>query len=156
MEQYSKKLKITNFFLCIGCAVLALFSLLAVGSELGWFHLLSPVVDNPHWKSTWYGYLFGSSIGIFSAMLGYLIRNIRAMKNDKRLKELYVKEHDERTIRIRTLAGSTAMQFLLWMGLVATVITGYFSIAVSTTILACIFVCSAVNLIFIAYYSKKM
>lgn len=156
MEQYRKKLKVQNGFLAVGCLAVVLYGVVALGSELGWFHLLSPVIDNPHWKSTWYGYLFGSSIGIFSAMLGYLIRNIRAMKHDKKLKELYVKEHDERTSQIRTLAGNTAMQCLLWMGLVATVITGYFSIAVSTTILACIFVCSTVNLIFIAYYSKKM
>ena len=156
MEQYREKLKIQNGFLAVGCLAVVLYGVLALGSELGWFHLLSPVVDNPHWKSTWYGYLFGSSIGIFSTMLGYLIRNIRAMKHDKKLKELYVKEHDERTIRIRTLAGNTAMQCLLWMGLVATVIAGYFSITVSTTILACIFVCSAVNLILIAYYNKKI
>lgn len=156
MEQYSKKLKITNFFLCIGCTVLAVFALLAVGSELGWFRILHPVIDDSHWKSTWYGYVFGSSIGIFSTMLGFLIRNSRAMKNDRKLKELYVKEHDERTIRIQTLAGNTTMKCLMWMGLVATVIAGYFSIAVSTTILVCIAVSSAVNLIFIAYYSKKM
>ena len=78
------------------------------------------------------------------------------MKNDKKLKELYVKEHDERTIRIQTLAGNMTMKCLLWMGLVASIIAGYFSITVSITILACIFVISTVNLILIAYYCKKM
>ena len=156
MEQYRKKLKVQNCFLAVGCLAVALFGVLALGGELGWFHLLSPAVNNVHWKSTWYGYLFGSSIGIFSAMLGFLIRNSRAMKNDKKLKELYVKEHDERTIRIQTLAGNMTMKCLLWMGLVASIIAGYFSITVSITILACIFVSSAINLILIAYYCKKM
>ena len=156
MEQYKGKLKITNIFLGICCAALAIFAFLAVGSELGWFSILHPATGDSHWKSTWYGYVFGASIGIFSAMLGYLIRNIRAIKNDKKLKELYVKEHDERAIRIQTLAGNTTMKCLLWMGLVATVIAGYFSITVSTTILTCVSVSSAVNLIFIAYYNKKM
>ena len=156
MEQYKEKLKITNFFLCIGCAVLAFFSLLAVGSELGWFHILRPLAGNSHWASGWHGYIFGASIGIFSAMLGYLIRNFRAMKNDRKLKELYIKEHDERTIQIQTLAGNTTMKYLLWTGLVATIIAGYFSITISITILACTFVTSTVNLVFIAYYSKKM
>ena len=156
MEQYREKLKISNIFLCIGCTVLDVFALLAVGSELGWFRILHPVIDDSHWKSTWYGYVFGSSIGIFSTMLGFLIRNSRAMKNDRKLKELYIKEHDERNFRIQTLAGNTAMKCLLWVGLVATIIAGYFSITVSTTILACIFVCSTVNLILIAYYSKKI
>ena len=156
MEQYREKLKITNVFLSIGCIVLAVFAVLAVGSELGWFSILHPATGDSHWKSTWYGYIFGATIGIFSAMLGFLIRNSRAMKNDKKLKELYVREHDERTIRIQTLAGNMTMKCLLWTGLVASIIAGYFSITVSITILACIFVSSAINLILIAYYCKKM
>ena len=156
MEQYKEKLKITNIFLIICCAVLAIFAVLAIGSELGWFSILLPATGDSHWASGWHGYIFGASIGIFSAMLGFLIRNSRAMKNDKKLKELYVKEHDERTIRIQTLAGNMTMKCLLWMGLVASIIAGYFSITVSITILACIFVSSAVNLILIAYYCKKM
>ena len=156
MEQYKEKLKITNIFLIICCAVLAVFAVLAIGSELGWFSILLPDTGDSHWASGWHGYIFGASIGIFSAMLGFLIRNSRAMKNDKKLKELYVKEHDERTIRIQTLAGNMTMKCLLWMGLVASIIAGYFSITVSITILACIFVISTVNLILIAYYCKKM
>ena len=156
MDRYKEKLKIQNYFLSVGCLAVALFAVLALGGELGWFPFLSPAAGSIHWKSTWYGYLFGSSIGIFSAMLGYLIRNIRAMKNGKQLKELYVKEHDERNIRIQSLAGNTTIKCLLWMGLVATVIAGYFSITVSTTILACISVSSSVNLLLIAYYSKKI
>jgi len=156
MEQYREKLKLQNLFLGICCAVLAIFAVLAIGSELGWFSILHPATGDSHWKSTWYGYIFGATIGIFSAMLGFLIRNIRAMKNDKKLKELYVKEHDERTIRIQTLAGNMTMKCLLWLGLVATIIAGYFSITVSATILACIFVSSTINLVFVAYYSKKM
>ena len=156
MDHYREKLKIQNLFLGICCGVLALFAVFAAGSELGVFTLFSPAVGNSHWTSGWHGYIFGASIGIFSAMLGFLIRNTRAMKNDKKLKELYVKEHDERTIRIQTLAGNTTMKCLLWMGLVTSIIAGYFSITVSVTILACAFVSSAVNLVFIAYYSKKM
>ena len=156
MEHYKEKLKLQNLFLGICCGILALFAVFAACSELGLITAFSPAVGNSHWASGWHGYIFGASIGIFSAILGFLIRNIRAMKNDKKLKELYVKEHDERTIRIQTLAGNTTIKCLLWMGLVATIIAGYFSITVSTTILACAFVSSAVNLIFIAYYSKKM
>ena len=156
MEHYKEKLKIQNVVMGICCLVLTVFAVLAIGSELGAFPFFSPAVSNSHWVSGWHGYIFGASIGIFSAMLGFLIRNSRAMKNDKKLKELYVKEHDERTIRIQTLAGNMTMKCLLWMGLVASIIAGYFSITVSITILACIFVSSAINLILIAYYCKKM
>ena len=156
MDQYRKNLKLQNLFLGICSGILVLFAVFAAGSELGVFTLFSLAAGNSHWTSGWHGYIFGASIGIFSAMLGFLIRNSRAMKNDKKLKELYVKEHDERTIRIQTLAGNMTVKCLLWMGLVASIIAGYFSITVSITILACIFVSSAVNLILIAYYCKKM
>ena len=156
MEQYKEKLKITNLFLIIGCIVLAIFAVLAIGSELGWFHILKPVAGDSHWHSRWNGFVTGASCGIFALLLVSLIRNRRALKDEKQLKKLYVKEHDERTIQILTLARNTAMQILLMGGLVAVVIAGYFSITVSLTILACIFAASVTSLLLVAYYSKKL
>ena len=156
MEQYKEKLKITNIFLTIGCVVLAAFAILAIGSELGWFHVLKPVAGDSHWHSRWNGFITGASFGIFSLMLVSLIQNCRALKDEKKLKKLYVKKHDERTIQIVTLARNTAMQILLIGGLVAVVIAGYFSITVSLTILACIFVSSITSLLLVGYYNKKI
>ena len=156
MEQYKEKLRITNVFLIIGCIVLAIFAILAIGSELGWFHILKPMAGDSHWHSRWNGFITGASCGIFAYMLAGLIRNRRALKDEKKLKKLYVKEHDERTIQILTLARNTAMQILLLGGLVATVIAGYFSITVSLTILACIFAASITSLLLVGYYSKKL
>ena len=156
MEQYREKLKITNIFLTIGCVVLAVFAILTIGSELGWFRILKPIAGDGHWQSAWFGFVTGASCGVLALMLFSLIRNRRALKDEKKLKKLYVKEHDERTIQIQTLARNTAMQILLLAGLVATVIAGYFSITVSITILACIFTASITSLLLVAYYSKKL
>ena len=156
MEQYKENLKITNFFLMIGCVILAVFAVLAIGSELGWFHILRPVAGDSHWHSRWFGFVTGASCGIFAFMFVGLVRNCRALKDDKKLKKLYVKEHDERTIQIQTLARNTAMQILLLGVLVAVVIAGYFSITVSLTILACIFTASVTSLLLVGYYSKKL
>lgn len=156
MERYKEKLKIQNLVMCTGCIVLAVFAVLAAGSELGWFSILNPATSDSHWKSTWYGYIFGSTIGVFAVMLACVIRNCRALKDEKKLKKLYVQAHDERTIQIQTLARNTAMQILLCAGLVATVIAGYFSVTVSITIFVCIWISSSVNLVLIAYYNKKL
>ncbi len=156
MEQYKENLKITNFFLMIGCVILAVFAVLAIGSELGWFHILRPVAGDSHWHSRWFGFVTGASCGIFAFMFVGLVRNLQALKDHKKLKKLYVKEHDERTIQIQTLARNTAMQILLLGVLVAVVIAGYFSITVSLTILACIFAASVTSLLLVAYYSKKL
>lgn len=156
MELYKEKLKLNNILLGIGSLVMAVFSLLAIGSELDWFAFVRPVAGDSHWHSTWYGYVSGASFGLFSLMLFYLIRNLRALKDEKKLKKLYVKEHDERTVQIWTLARNTAMQMMLWIGLAATVIAGYFSITVSITILICTFVSSILGLLLMGYYSKKL
>ena len=156
MEQYKEKLKITNVFLIIGCIVLAIFAVLAIGSELGWFRILKPVAGDSRWQSAWFGFCTGASCGVFALLLFSLIRNCQALKDEKKLKKLYVKEHDERTIQIQILARNTAMQILLLGGLVATVIAGYFSITVSLTILACIFIASITSLLLVGYYSKKL
>ena len=156
MEQYKEKLKLTNIFLSVGCVILAVFAILAVGSELGWFHILHPATSDEHWKSTWYGYIFGSTIGVFAVLLAGLIRNIRALKDESKLKKLFVEAHDERNIQVQTLARNTAMQILLCLGLVATIISGYFSVTVSITIFVCIWVSSSVSLLLTWYYSSKL
>lgn len=155
MEHFKEKLKMQNWLLGIGCLVVAVFAFLAVGSELGYFTILRPAASDIRQKSTWYGYITGISCGIFAVMAACLIRNCRAVKNETKLKKLYIKAHDERTIQIQTLARSTAMQILLWMGLVATAVAGYFNVTVSITILACTFVSSSVSLFLMNYYSKK-
>ena len=156
MQHYKEKLKITNIFLTLGCIILAVFAVLAIGSELGWFHILKPVAGDSHWHSRWNGFVTGASCGVLGLLLYSLIRNRQALKDEKKLKKLYVKEHDERTIQILTLARNTAMQILLIGGLVAVVIAGYFSITVSLTILACIFTASITSLLLVGYYNKKL
>ena len=155
MEQYKEKIKVQNGFAMICCLVLAVFAVLAIGTELGWFNILSPVTGDSHWQSTWHGYITGISCGVFALLLVVLSRNRRARKDEKKRKALYVKEHDERTIQIATLARNTAMQILLPAGLVASVIAGYFSVTVSMTILACTFFSSGIILFLMNYYSKK-
>ena len=142
MEKYKEKLKLYNILLGVGIVVLAAFAFLAVGSELGWFSVLAPTAGDEHWHSAWYGYITGSSIGLLAVMVFCLIRNCRALKDEVRLKKLYVKCNDERTVQIQTLARNTTMQILLWVGLTATVIAGYFNVTVSLTILACNGLCA--------------
>lgn len=156
MEQYKEKLKIQNWIFGISCLVLLIFAVLAIGSELGLFSILIPATHDERWRSTWYGYITGSCVGVFAVMLAGLIRNIRALKDEKKLKKLFVEAHDERTIQIQTMARNTAMQILLYTGLVATVIAGYFNVTVSITIFVCIWISSSVNLLLISYYNKKL
>lgn len=154
MEQYREKLKIQNITTAICCVLLAACTVLGFLGEMG-IVALNPVAGDSHWQSRWRGFLSGASFGILALMLFFLVRNLQAMKDEKKLKKLYIKENDERSIQIWTAARASSLQVFLLVGLAACIVTGYFSMTVSLTILGCIFFQSLLGMAFKIHYSKK-
>ena len=113
------------------------------------------MVGDSHWQSRWRGFITGASMGILVYMLIGLVRSLLALKDEKKLKKLYVEGNDERQVKIWTSARAAAMQLTTALGLVAVIVAGYFSITVSVTILACLWVLVLTGVIFKIYYSKK-
>ena len=154
MKQYREKIKKQNVILS-GCTViLALCAAFSFASELGLIQI-APAMPERHWQSMWRGFVGGASIGLLCLTLFALIRNVISLKDDKKLKKLYIKTHDERTLQLFHNARSSAMSVFLIGGLIAVIITGYFNPTVSLTILACVMVCSSLCLWFKVYYDKK-
>jgi len=156
MELFREKLKVQNMAIAICCWILAIFSFLAAAGEAGIVGFMQPIAGDSHWQSTWRGIVMGMSVGILIVMVVFLIRNILALKDDKKLKKLYVETTDEREIKIWTAARSTAMQIFLMFGCVAALVAGYFSITVSITIIVCIFLQSITGLFCMLYYRLKL
>lgn len=155
METFREKLKIQNIIIGIGSCVLAVFFLLSAAGEAGLLPLFAPAVEDSRWQSMWRGFLSGAAIALLAMMLFGLIRNLRALQDEKALKKLYIRENDERAIRVWTSARAAACQTFLILGLVAIIVAGYFNIVVSLTILACVLSCSFIGLFFKIYYSQK-
>ena len=155
MENFREKLRIQNLILAIGGFVLAVFCLLFAAGEAGILPFLTPAAGDSHWQSMWRGFVCGASFAILAFLVFGLVRNIRALRSEKFLKKLYVKEHDERSIQVWTSARAAAFQTFLLLGLVAIVTAGYFSVTVSLTILGCVWFASITGLLFKVYYSKK-
>ena len=155
MENFREKLKIENLTIALSCFILAAFSILSVMAEVGILPFLKPVAGDSHWQSQWRGFVCGASFGILALMLFGLIRNILALKDDKKLKKLYIKEHAERTIQIWTAARARAMQTFMILGLVSGLIAGYFSMVVGITIIAMTTLQAFTGLFFALYYSYK-
>ena len=154
MEQFKEKLKLTNMILAISCVILAVFAVLGFIGDLGLAAWMLPR-GSSHWQSMWRGFVSGASSAILALMLFGLIRNVLALGNEQKLKKLYIKETDERAAQIYTKALCTAMRTALILGLVAVVVTGYFSMTVSITLLVSEFTVSILCLIFKIYFSKK-
>ncbi len=155
MEKYREKVKIGSMILAAAACILALFCILTILGEAGLFPFLTPSAGDSHWQSMWRGFCCGASFGILAMMVFGLIRNLLALRDEKKLKALYVREHDERTIQIWASARAAGLQAFLLLGLVAVVVSGYFSVTVSLTLLACVFSGCLITLAFKIYYSRK-
>lgn len=156
MKNFREKLKIDNIITILGCAVLLAFSVLSIAGEAGVLPFFTPAAGDTHWQSQWRGFILGASMAILALMLFGLIRNLQALRNEEKLKKLYIKSNDERTIQVITSAQAAGLRTALILGLVATVVSGYFSVTVSLTILACVFSVSLITAGFKLYYHKKL
>ena len=156
MELFREKLKVQNLAIAMCCFILAMFSFLAAAGEAGIIGFMQPATGDSHWQSMWRGLVMGMAVGILIVMIAFLIRNILALKDEKRLKKLYVETNDEREIQIWTAARSTAMQLFLMVGVVAAIVAGYFSMTVSITIIVCMFLQSITGFFCMLYYRIKL
>ena len=154
MEQFKEKLKIENRITAVLCVILAGFTVLGFIAEAGLVQL-TPLSGDDHWQSMWRGMLSGASFGVLALMVFSLIRGTQALKDEKKLKKLYVMANDERQIQIWTAARASSMQVTLLIGLVAGMIIGYFNMIVGTTILAVETLHAIVGGCFKLYYNKK-
>ncbi|MBP3673343.1 MAG: hypothetical protein J6J18_05885 [Oscillospiraceae bacterium] len=154
MKEYREKLKIDTVVTAVCCCILAVFCILAAVSEF-----VTPILPTPrgdsHWQSMWRGFISGATFAVLAMMIYSLVRSIHALRCEEALKKLYIKQHDERMIKIWIYARSAAYQVFLILGIVAVVVAGYFNMVVSLTILGCIFFNSIIGLLFKLYYSKK-
>ena len=154
MEQFKNKVEAQNRSITISILIWAAICLFGFVFEAG--DILIPVTGDGHWSSLWHGFISGVSCGILLLMVIALVRNRKALKDEKALRKLYIAETDERTIKIWTSARALAMQTFLMLGLAAGIIAGYFSMTVSITILACVFIHSVIGVLCKVYYSRKL
>jgi len=98
------------------------------------------------------GLIFG--IGVL-ALVQIIKLNI-AMKDDKKLKMLYNKEHDERLKAIRSKAGMPMLMITSVMMLIAAIIAGYFNIVVFYTLVIGAMVQLSIGTIVKLYCMKTM
>ena len=154
METYREKLKAQNVIIMVCITILVAFSALNIAAECG-IVPFGPSVGDSHWQARWRGFCTGASFGILALLVYGLIANLRALKNDKQLKKLFIKEHDERTQKICTAARSSGTQVFLIFGLIAIIIAGYFSVTVSITIMACVLSLSLLCVFLKLYYGRK-
>lgn len=149
MEQYRRKLKLQNILLAVG------FMILVVIQVLAYLGIVTPNSDE-HWADYWNGFIAGAAAGIcILFLIGFLI-NIRALRNETKLKKLYIKENDERSAQVQKNGKSAGATIFMIIALPAAIVSGYFNITVFLTIVACEMVLSLIICGAKLYYNRML
>ena len=143
MEEFKKKIQ-RRFNLCLLCCC----------SVSTVYFVLSHVIKNAPDFSR--GMISGLFVAIDLICLYLMIRYMIMMRNEKKLKEEYIRSTDERNIAISRLTMTTSSVISLICTVLAIIITGFFSQTVSITLFidmaAGVFITVLVNI----YYNKKI
>jgi hypothetical protein len=143
MEEFKKKIKF-RFQLCT--------MYMCSGTML--YFLLQRLTENvPDFSK---GMLTGLLVGGDLLALVYMIRCFVLLRDEKKLKEAYIKSKDERNNEISKETMRTASVITLMCTGLAIIITGFFSITVSMTLFADLTVSTLIVLLVNAFYKKKM
>lgn len=154
MESYRKKLKIENIFSLIGI-VIALALTLMVNVYLPRAGYVLPNTE-ARWRGFWYSFLSGVSCAFIMLSLMGLVKNIRALRDEKKLRAMYIKAHDERTLEIWKQSAVNSYWFYTMGLLLAAVVAGYFSHIAFFCILGCLVYFCLLRMILKLYYTKKL
>ncbi len=81
------------------------------------------------------GFRTGAFLGIAAVAVGGMIRCIHALRDEEKLKKLYIEEHDERALLIAQLAGGPAMTVVMYGLALATLGASFVDMTVFLTLL---------------------
>lgn len=102
------------------------------------------------------GLITGFFTGLMIVAIFNLTRMHAALKNEDKLKEMYIAETDERNIAIGKETASTATIISIMLTALAAIVAGFINITVCITLAASLFFSAIVTISVRLYYNKKM
>lgn len=100
------------------------------------------------------GFELGAFLGMIGGLLLSLINNLGALRKPARLKELYIKETDERNLLIQQKTGLWGFSLMVFGLLLASIVAGFFDQTVFLTLLGALGFLSLIQLVLKLYYRR--
>jgi hypothetical protein len=119
-------------------------------------NVFHPFIGGENYSDFMAGFQVGILVALDIVMLFHILKYRAALKNEKKLKLLYLEETDERVKYIQQMAGKSSYKYVEFILLVAACIAGYFSIVAFVALLGAALVEAVVTGILSLYYTKKM
>ncbi len=102
------------------------------------------------------GLITGFFSGLMIVAVFNLTRMYTALKNEEKLKEMYIAETDERNIAIGKETATTATMISIMVMALSAIVAGFINVTVCITLAAALFVSAVITVSVRAYYNKKM
>lgn len=156
MEKYKDRIKNRMIFEAIGTFI---FLPVAVYALIRYWNIDGVISGTPI-KDFFGGVLNGLRGGVIVGFVLYLIvtfiKNMLAIRNEEKLKKLYVEENDERALAISEHSSQVTFNITVYIILIACVITGLYSAVISLTLLAVWIFIVLIRIITLGCYNKKL
>ncbi len=150
MEKYKNRLKKNLIYMGF---MLILGGITVICGLLGFFEKYRP-------EGNFGDFLSGFQAGVFIAfmLIGvyYNVRFLIALNNDETLRQMYIRDTDERNIKISEMTGIKLQKSVCYPLLLASVIAGYFSAEVFFTLISVILFISIITIVRKVYFNKTI
>ncbi|MCQ2468473.1 MAG: hypothetical protein MJ100_01505 [Ruminococcus sp.] len=143
MEEYKKKIQKKLVIM----RIIGILLLLVIIAEKTFLEKNAPVYA---------GLLGGIAVGMLPITIGYCVRFSNALKDEKKLKEMYIQQTDERNKEIIKETMQTSFFIAFFVTVLAILISAAFSKIVAMTLEISIVVYSLIFAGVSAYYNKKL
>ena len=142
MKKYKNRLKKNLMYMGI---MLILGGITVICGSMGFFEKYRP-------EGNFGDFLNGFQIGISIAFVRFLI----ALNNNEILRQMYIRDTDERNIKISEMTGIKLQKSICYPLLLASVIAGYFSAEVFFTLVAVVLFISIITIARKVYFNKTI
>ncbi|MBW9147800.1 hypothetical protein K2F40_02155 [Clostridium sp. CM028] len=149
MEEYRKVVKKKIGLMATFNVLAVAFITLIVNLENMTAIINEPITDFIH------GFQLGIFIFLQFVMVMYITKYGKSLKNEDKLKKLYIVEHDERTTLIKNKIGGVGFNFSLGVIATAAIMAGFFNQMVFVTLLGVLIFMSLVKGFLKVYYRNK-
>ncbi len=150
MEKFRRTIQ-KRIWMYIG--VIAIFSFMLGAQAFGWF---TPAVANEHYVDFLSGFQFGILVAVDLVCVYNVFYYLTALKDNEKLKKLYIKENDERELEIDKRSGMVSYKAMIIILIIAAVIVGYFSMEGFIALMGAALLEIIVRVVLYGYYSKTI
>lgn len=141
MEKFKKKVKQHLIMAGIYCVIVVILNVIAV------------VLDS---DNNAVAFALGFSVGIGAVVVFFMVKYLRALKDDEKLKQLYIEETDERRMYIKAKIGGKGMDLTIMFLALSMLISNFFNEVVFFTLFAATMFVVLLKFVLELYYTKKV